>query len=92
MSVNKLKTKATKNVKLVVDTSALSPKQIENHERDIALLTNEQIVALNATSVVSHRIRYLLSEKFARATVANILGKRYQHVRNVEITPIKKAT
>lgn len=39
----------------------------------------------------SSQIRYLLSLKYSRAEVAKMLGIRYQHVRNVEITPIKKA-
>lgn len=38
----------------------------------------------------SSRIRFLLSEGYSRADVAKCLDKRYQHVRNVEITPIKK--
>jgi len=85
--------KKTKDVEFIIDTpSGLSEKQIANHVRDVKLLTNKQKVSLNSTSVVSHRIRYLLSESYTRSQVSNILFKRYQHVRNVEITPIKKST
>lgn len=38
----------------------------------------------------SAAIRLLLSEGKTRSEVAKMLKIRYQHVRNVEITPIKK--
>lgn len=38
----------------------------------------------------SQKIRVLHSAGFDRGTIAKHLGKRYQHVRNVLITPIKK--
>jgi hypothetical protein len=37
----------------------------------------------------SARIRFLHSEGFDRGDIARITGKRYQHVRNVLITPLK---
>lgn len=37
----------------------------------------------------SAAIRALLAEGKTRAEVSKLLGIRYQHVRNVEITPIK---
>ena len=39
---------------------------------------------------VSAAIRKLAAEGMARGTIAKNLGKRYQHVRNVLITPGKK--
>ena len=39
----------------------------------------------------SQKIRALHAEGFDRGAIAKHLGKRYQHVRNVLITPIKKA-
>lgn len=39
---------------------------------------------------VSKAIRGLNSEGFSRSQIAKMLNKRYQHVRNVLITPIKK--
>lgn len=39
----------------------------------------------------SAMIRYLLADGNTRGQVSKILNIRYQHVRNVEITPIKKA-
>lgn len=38
----------------------------------------------------SAAIRKLLGDGKTRGEVAKMLGLRYQHVRNVEITPIKK--
>lgn len=40
---------------------------------------------------VSAAIRFLLAEGKSRGEVAKLLHKRYQHVRNVQITPLKKA-
>lgn len=35
-------------------------------------------------------IRYLNAEGMKRGEIAKLLGIRYQHVRNVLITPVKK--
>lgn len=37
----------------------------------------------------SARIRYLASTGMSRGDIARVTGKRYQHVRNVLITPLK---
>ena len=39
---------------------------------------------------VSKAIRALTDQNYTRGEVAKMLNKRYQHVRNVLITPIKK--
>lgn len=39
---------------------------------------------------VSAAIRKLASEGKSRGEIAKLLNKRYQHVRNVLITPVKK--
>lgn len=41
---------------------------------------------------VSKAIRQLVSEGHKYGPVSKMLGKRYQHVRNVMITPIGKKT
>ena len=38
----------------------------------------------------SAKIRFLYKEGFSRSEIANILNIRYQHVRNVLITPLKR--
>jgi hypothetical protein len=48
-------------------------------------------VALEACKTTSDKIRLLTAQGMARAQIAKILGIRYQHVRNVQITPTKKA-
>lgn len=40
---------------------------------------------------VSKTIRQLLAEGYTTGVVAKMLGKRYQHVRNVAKEPLKKA-
>jgi len=40
-------------------------------------------------STTSARIRALDAKGWTRAQIAKALGKRYQHVRNVLVTPIK---
>ena len=48
---------------------------------------NKKIAGLGS---VSAQIRYLDSEGYSRSEIARALGKRYQHVRNVLITPVTK--
>jgi len=43
---------------------------------------------LETLQTKSSMIRYLHSEGFSRSQISQILGIRYQHVRNVLITPL----
>ena len=52
-------------------------------------LTSAQSKKLNSFSTKSAKIRYLLKLKKSRGEIAKHLKIKYQHVRNVEITPIK---
>lgn len=45
---------------------------------------------IDSTSSKSDKIRALLGLGWKRQAVADALGIRYQHVRNVELTPLKK--
>lgn len=47
-------------------------------------------VTLENLPTKSARIRFLASEGMARADIARKLGLRYQHIRNVLITPLKR--
>lgn len=47
---------------------------------------------LNEHKTVSGVIRYLASKGQTKGQIAKITGKRYQHVRNVLITPVKNPT
>jgi hypothetical protein len=56
-----------------------------------AQLSAEQKAILEGTASKSDKIRKLLASGMKRGEVAKVLGIRYQHVRNVELTPLKKA-
>lgn len=45
--------------------------------------------ALNACETTSSKIRLLHQNEFSRGDISRILKIRYQHVRNVLITPLK---
>jgi hypothetical protein len=44
---------------------------------------------LDGSLNTSQKIRALHALELDRSTIANLLNKRYQHVRNVLITPVK---
>ena len=46
---------------------------------------------LESLPTTSSKIRFLNSKGLSRSQIKTILKIRYQHVRNVLITPIKKA-
>jgi hypothetical protein len=35
-------------------------------------------------------VRYLTAEGWTRSDIARFVGIRYQHVRNIQLTPLKK--
>jgi hypothetical protein len=45
---------------------------------------------LQEHKTVSAVIRYLASTGMSRGDISRLTGKRYQHVRNVLVTPLKK--
>lgn len=53
-------------------------------------LTQEDFDILDRLKTVSNRIRYLDNKGVPRNLIAKLLGKKYQHVRNVLETPLKK--
>jgi len=52
-------------------------------------LTKAQTSAVAKLPTKSAKIRYLNSMDWSRGDIARYLGIRYQHVRNVLITPVK---
>lgn len=46
---------------------------------------------LAALPTKSAKIRYLTAKGWQRGAIAKELGVRYQHVRNVQITPVKQS-
>ena len=77
------KSKAVKQVVEVVE-SAAPEKEI------LKPLSAEQQKALEAITSISGKIRYLDGQQFSRGQIAKHVGKRYQHVRNVLETPLKR--
>ena len=45
---------------------------------------------LESLNTISSKIRFLNGKGYSRSMIAKNLNIRYQHVRNVLITPIKK--
>ena len=64
----------------------VNAKTIETSEAEAAVSAME-VVRSDMTK--STKIRKLFAMTGDRSTVANLLGIRYQHVRNVLVTPIK---
>ncbi len=58
--------------------------------KSILKITASNRTKLKALPTTSARIRFLDKQGFSRSEIAVELDKRYQHVRNVLITPIKK--
>ena len=53
-------------------------------------LTSDQLKIVSSTDTKSDKIRKLLASGLKRGAVAKALGIRYQHVRNVELMPLKR--
>lgn len=47
---------------------------------------------LSHLPTTSSKIRYLTGLGWKRGPIAKLLGIRYQHVRNVQLQPLKKTT
>lgn len=62
----------------------------KNEQKNDVVVTNDVDTTLETLPTKSAKIRYLLGKGMTRGAVAKQLNIRYQHVRNVEITPIKK--
>jgi hypothetical protein len=56
---------------------------------ETTVVDHDSVIA--AMQTTSAKIRYLLSAGMKRGEVAKKLNIRYQHVRNVELQPLKKA-
>mgnify|MGYP003423947000 CR=1 FL=1 len=62
---------------------------MSNTKKSTPVLDSKIAKDLEALDTTSSKIRFLLANKFSRGDVARILNKRYQHVRNVELQPLK---
>ncbi len=72
-------------------TNKVAKEKIEETiEQKVEVQTLDMDAEVKKHGSVSAVIRYLDSQGHKRGTIAKMTGKRYQHVRNVLITPIKK--
>lgn len=83
------KNQATKKVveTEVEDKSATKASK----EKVVITLTDSQKKELDSMKTISSKIRYLHNEGLTRGQIATTLNKRYQHVRNVLESPLKKS-
>lgn len=63
-------------------TTVVSTDNVENAKKDLA--------AMPEGTSISESIRQLAAKGYSRGDIAKATGKRYQHVRNVLITPLKR--
>lgn len=49
---------------------------------------NTMVKLTNGLPTKSAKIRVLTAKKYSRSVIAKFLGISYQHVRNVQITPL----
>lgn len=63
---------------------------LPNGEVDISITKTTTTIDLSHLTTTSAKIRHLLSLNYKRSDIAKMLNIRYQHVRNVELMPIKK--
>ena len=54
-----------------------------------SVVSKAQADKLSGLETTSAKIRYLTAEGLTRSQIAKHLDIRYQHVRNVQITPLK---
>jgi len=62
-----------------------------NAKKVTKTLDSKTQAELDKLDTTSAKIRFLLASGMSRGDTARILGKRYQHVRNVELQPLKNA-
>lgn len=75
-------TKASKKIETSVEATETSKVAVViNHNYE------ELLTKLKSKSAV---VRFLDAEKHSRASIAKFCGIRYQHVRNILVTPLKK--
>jgi len=60
-----------------------------NKKVEPIVLSTTQKKMFDELKTTSSKIRYLAAESFKRGQIALFLNKKYQHVRNVLITPLK---
>lgn len=71
----------------------MSKTQTQNvsTETTVTLTPAEELdLVLEGLPTTSAKIRHLTALEWKRGDIAKKLGVRYQHVRNIQITPVKR--
>ncbi len=74
------------NKKTATATKPETKKDVDLTKKELATYNSKN----DQLGEVSFRIRYLNSLGWKRGRIAKFMGKRYQHVRNVLETPLKR--
>lgn len=83
--------KNPKTAAVATETPETTAQVAETQQFPIPLDGSKGQEFITTNGGVSKSIRILTEKGFSRGQVAKMLGKRYQHVRNVLITPVKKS-
>lgn len=77
-------------VQQVIEETSVPEVKVDASGRKTSVdLTHEQLEEKGLKNK-SQIIRFLDAEGYSRSAIANFLGVRYQHVRNVLVTPLKR--
>jgi hypothetical protein len=79
----------SKQGKVHVPVTQDEPDQ-EEFRADDSGPSSQDLIVHNTGLTTSGKIRRLDAMGLTRGQIAKVLNKRYQHVRNVLITPVKK--
>lgn len=83
--VRKLKTKQIEETVISTDNDVEMAFGMKRR-----VLTSLQRDRIDEMNIISDRIRYLISEGYAVKEISYLLNLKYQHVRNVATTTLKR--
>ncbi len=61
---------------------------MSNQKKEVKKVSTKEQKKINSLPTTSSKIRYLDSLGWSKGDISRFLEKRYQHVRNVLITPL----
>lgn len=73
------------------DTVEVDGKEVKREKAAKIVLNKAMQVQIDELKTKSAKIRWLASQGYKNGQIADYLGIRYQHVRNVLTTPLKRA-
>lgn len=82
--------RATAKKEATVETAVEVVENGKTKKIEAIVLNKAQQKQYDESKTISAKIRYLHSEGFGRSQISLFTGKRYQHVRNVLESPLKR--